>query len=462
MQIVEFYAPWCGHCQNLKPAYEKVATSLKGLAKVAAVNCDEENNKPLCGQLGVQGFPTLKIVRPSKKAGKPTLEDYQGARTAKAIADAVAEKITNHVKRVQDKDIDAWLKEGNSTAKAILFSEKGTTSALVKSLAIDFLGSVSFAQIRNTQKEAVSKFGVDKFPRLVLLPGGAKDGIVYDGEMKREPIVAFLTQVAEPNPDPAPAKPKQAKKKDSAKESSKSSKASSSFSAASASHASSEAASPSASIVSDDPLESPDPKVQPKDAPKPIQVNTPPMIEMLENFEIFQSRCLTKKSPICFLALLPEKEPEAELDADSKVTLASLGSLQAKASGRGGSHVPFYSVPFYGNNAGVMMRSTPDEKIEIVALNAKKKWLKRYSGADGYALKPVESWVDSIKMGEGQKEGIAANLEKEILAEPKIAQPKPGDQEPIHINLEDLMKGQGADSPLKVEVLEELPDHDEL
>ena len=48
---------------------EKAAKNLDGLANVAAVNCDDDENKPLCGRLGIQGFPTLKIVTPSKKPG---------------------------------------------------------------------------------------------------------------------------------------------------------------------------------------------------------------------------------------------------------------------------------------------------------------------------------------------------------------------------------------------------------
>jgi len=51
--VVEFYAPWCGHCQRLAPEYEKAATNLKGMIKVGGVNCDEE--KQLCGQYGIQG-----------------------------------------------------------------------------------------------------------------------------------------------------------------------------------------------------------------------------------------------------------------------------------------------------------------------------------------------------------------------------------------------------------------------
>ena len=33
-------------------------------AKVVAVNCDDDNNKPICGQMGIQGFPTIKVFYP--------------------------------------------------------------------------------------------------------------------------------------------------------------------------------------------------------------------------------------------------------------------------------------------------------------------------------------------------------------------------------------------------------------
>lgn len=390
---MEFYAPWCGHCQNLKPAYEKAAKNLDGLAKVAAVNCDEDENKPLCGRMGVQGFPTLKIVRPGGKSGKPVIEDYQGPRSAKGIVDVVVDKINNHVKRVTDKDIEDWLEKNNDTAKAILFTEKGTTSALLKSIAIDFLDVISVAQIRNKETKANSLFGIETYPTLLLLPGGDEEGVVFDGQMKKAEMVKFLSRAGTPNPDPAPRKPK-----------GKDKPASSASSGPGSETASGE------STTRDAPADAETP---------PIIIELAPPIPAITSSDKLAAECLNRKSSTCILAFVPSAHGKP-----AEVALTSLSEVAFKHS-HGRRHLfPFFEIHAEDDKVASVAKALqlPGE-IEIVAINGKRGWWRRYEGAD-FSQEGIESWIDAIRLSEGVKnklpEGLIADVVEDKPAEETI------------------------------------------
>lgn len=86
--LVEFYAPWCGHCKNLAPVYEKVATAFKLEDDVVIANLDADKHKDLGEKYGVTGFPTLKFFPKSNKAG----EDYDGGRDLDDFVTFINEK----------------------------------------------------------------------------------------------------------------------------------------------------------------------------------------------------------------------------------------------------------------------------------------------------------------------------------------------------------------------------------
>jgi len=91
--LVEFYAPWCGHCKKLSPIYDEVGgvfSSDKDVV-VAKIDCDGPGHNALCTRFDVTGFPTLKWFAKGRASEKDN-EAYNSDRTAVGLVDFINER----------------------------------------------------------------------------------------------------------------------------------------------------------------------------------------------------------------------------------------------------------------------------------------------------------------------------------------------------------------------------------
>ncbi|GAA5997749.1 uncharacterized protein JCM10292_006787 [Rhodotorula paludigena] len=193
LTVAAFTAPWCGYCKKLGPDFDKVADSLKGLVNVVNVDCDQDENKPLCGQEGIQGFPTLKTF----PGGSAPSRSYDGARTAKDIIAAATSSMPTFVKRAGTaSEVEALREKAATKPVSLLFTSAGKVTPLYKALSTDFYRGIDFYAARDSKvgEEAMKAFGVDKTPALLVLHGG--EVTKYDGPLKYDKLRAFFEPFA--------------------------------------------------------------------------------------------------------------------------------------------------------------------------------------------------------------------------------------------------------------------------
>merc|ERR1711865_1285310 len=75
--LVKFYAPWCGHCKEFAPVYDKIAESYKGDESMVVAKVDAEAHAVFAKMCKVTAYPTLKIFPKKEKKGIT----YEGDRT---------------------------------------------------------------------------------------------------------------------------------------------------------------------------------------------------------------------------------------------------------------------------------------------------------------------------------------------------------------------------------------------
>ncbi|CAM8970432.1 unnamed protein product [Rhodiola kirilowii] len=183
--MVEFYAPWCGHCQALAPEYAAAATELKDDGVVLAkVDATEENE--LSQEYDVQGFPTVVFFIDG--VHKP----YSGQRTKEAIVTWIRKKTGPGVANIST--VEEAQKVLDSESKVVL----GFLNSLVGPESEELAGAsrleddVNFYQTVNADVATLFHLDKDaKRPAVVMVKKDGEKLSHFDGNYSKSEIAEF-------------------------------------------------------------------------------------------------------------------------------------------------------------------------------------------------------------------------------------------------------------------------------
>ena len=82
--VVDFWAPWCGPCKMMAPAFEQASADLEPRVRLAKLNTEDENS--IGAQLNVRSIPTLVVFKNGKEIARQA-----GAMSAADIKSRIAQ-----------------------------------------------------------------------------------------------------------------------------------------------------------------------------------------------------------------------------------------------------------------------------------------------------------------------------------------------------------------------------------
>ncbi|KAJ1342076.1 protein disulfide-isomerase domain [Batrachochytrium salamandrivorans] len=203
--LVEFYAPWCGHCKSLEPLYEEVATSyVKHKSSVVIAKVDADAHRSLGDRFGLRAsYSQMNSVVP---------KDYSGGRDVSSISEfiqtntglrPVTAVVHKSVKVLTESTFNAEVLESGKNILVEFYApwcgHCKTLAPIYERLQKPFLWKATYvcvvADLDATTASAISStYGIESYPTIKFFAAGSAEPVNYEGARDEASLIAFLNE----------------------------------------------------------------------------------------------------------------------------------------------------------------------------------------------------------------------------------------------------------------------------
>ncbi|KAK6938537.1 Thioredoxin domain [Dillenia turbinata] len=186
--LVDFYAPWCGHCKRLSPELDKAAPILAGFnppVVIAKINADKYTR--LARKHEIDGFPTLKIF----VHGVPT--EYHGPRKAELLVRFLKKFVAPDV-AVLDSDsaVNDFVRAAGTDFP--IYIGFGLNESSISSYGIKYKKKAWFSVTKDVSEDVMVTYDFDKIPALVAVHPTYDERSVFYGPFEDNFLENFIKQ----------------------------------------------------------------------------------------------------------------------------------------------------------------------------------------------------------------------------------------------------------------------------
>ncbi|ESR47836.1 hypothetical protein CICLE_v10001144mg [Citrus x clementina] len=186
--LVDFYAPWCGHCKRLAPQLDEAAPILAKLKEpIVIAKVDADKYSRLASKQEIDAFPTLKIFM----HGIPT--EYYGPRKAELLVRYLKKFVAPDVSILNsDAEVSDFVE--NAGTFFPLFIGFGLDESVMSNLALKYKKKAWFAVAKDFSEDTMVLYDFDKVPALVALQPSYNEHNIFYGPFDEEFLEEFIKQ----------------------------------------------------------------------------------------------------------------------------------------------------------------------------------------------------------------------------------------------------------------------------